>query len=521
MAWVEDKDEVAQPAPTGDKWQEEQPTTWSDTINDFGRATSNAVTFGMANRAKAAIDYGLGRTDAKSISEAIDEQAKKSDIARERSPVASTVGDVYGSLAIPGLGAETLAARLGSRALGRAIGYGVTGAAQGAVQGAGNTYSGNPMDYVQNAGVGAGLGAVLGGVGGAAFGRGPARSAARAPAAADLDAAADISYDALRRSPAQYTPESFSGRAYDIENQLRMGRNAHEGTSPQSFRTVGQMHEPPTATAVNRPYITPADADYVRRGVTGDQYAGMTPTDQGSASVVRRGIDDFITNPPPGAVVPGTEHFAREAAETGTRARDLYAGARRTEKMEDLIHNAENSTGATYSGLNAQNQLRRDVRTFIKQKGGESPASKEGYNADEIAALRQFTRGTWPTNTLRYVSNAMGGGGGSVGIAAGGIVGSGTGAAVGKYLSDDPSTGAAFGAATPVVGLGLRMLGNRRAGNEINALRDLIAQRNPLYQHLVATSPMVPGAGSHIAAKGLRDSIANALIQQRDKKERR
>src|SRR6187455_3298349 len=108
MAWVEDKDEVAQPAPASGKWQEEHPTTWSDTLNDFGRATSNAVTFGMANRAKALIESY--KHPGTTYDEQLAEQARKTDEARERSPVVSTVGDVYGSLALPGFGAEALAA---------------------------------------------------------------------------------------------------------------------------------------------------------------------------------------------------------------------------------------------------------------------------------------------------------------------------------------------------------------------------------------------------------------------------
>src|SRR3954464_8993905 len=117
MAW-EIEEDASSSAPTGStpsssSWKEEQPRSFTDsaleTANDFGRAVSNAATFGMANRLKGYIS-GTGT----------DEQARLSEVARERSPIASTAGDVYGAFAVPGLGAENLAARMGGRVLARA-----------------------------------------------------------------------------------------------------------------------------------------------------------------------------------------------------------------------------------------------------------------------------------------------------------------------------------------------------------------------------------------------------------------
>ena len=143
---------------------------WLDTANDFGRAVSNAATFGMANRIKGYIS-GTGT----------DEQARLSEEARKRSPYASIAGDVYGSFAVPTLGAGGLAARMGGGALARGVAYGLTGAATGAAQGAGGTYSGELPDYIKNAVVGGALGGAFGSVGGAAFGQRPAVSAAQVP----------------------------------------------------------------------------------------------------------------------------------------------------------------------------------------------------------------------------------------------------------------------------------------------------------------------------------------------------
>ena len=486
---------------------------WLDTANDFGRAVSNAATFGMANRAKGYIS-GTGT----------DEQARLSEVARERSPYASIAGDVYGAFGIPALGAENLALRTGAAiakyapkiapVIGRMVGYGTTAAVTGGLQGAGNTYTGNPWDYAENALIGAAIAVPFGAAGGAIFGRRPAVSAAKVPDVAEQEAAKNIAYRALEQHPAQYTLPAFGQRGADVEAALR-ARNAHELTSPQSFRTVEQMSAPPTAVAAGRSYVSPADVDFIRKGVTGDELAGMTPTDKGSARIVRQSIDDFLRNPPPGAAVPGTAHLAADASRVADTAHQLYGGLKRTEALEELVRNAGRTASATHSGLNLRNELQKAVRTGLKEKKGDSPFSKTGYNADELAALDKFSRGQGMVSQgLGYADKYLGGGGGLGALAAGAVGG--------HYLGgEDKETAILKGLGVSGLGLGLRVLGNRRATADINRLRDVIAQRNPLYEARAATAGMKPGPGSPLAAKAVRDALALALLKQQTQPEQK
>jgi len=509
-----------------DKWVPEGPRTWQgvQTVEDLPqiaddtvRAAGNAVSFGTADRLAAGADAALG------VGGGYDENLKaellRSQQARERSPIASAVGNAVGSALIPSRVAAALAARLatyGGRLAGwggRAASYGAEGALIGGAQGAGNTYTGNPADYAKNAAMGGVIGLASGGATGAAVGPRPLVSGARAPTAAEQEAAKTAAYGVLERHPARYTPESLSGRAFDIENQLRMVRNAHETTSPQSFRTVNQLHNPPTAAATGRQYITPGDLDFVRKGVAGNEVKGLTPTDAGNASVVRRGIDDFIRNPPRGAAVPGTEHLAANAAQVANIAHQQHGAFKRTQAIEELIDNSARTAGATHSGLNLRNELQKAVRTGLKEKDGSSAFSRAGYNDPERAALDLFARGQGPASrTLSYVDKYLGGGGGLGALAAGAVGG--------KYIGGDDNNGLAYGLATSATGLGLRMLANRRAAGQIDALRDTIAQRSPLYQYRAATSPMVPGGGlSDGSTQTLRDAITLQLLE-REKQER-
>jgi hypothetical protein len=475
------------------------------TADDAVRATANALTFGMADRL-AGLAGGEGT----------DVEVKKSEAARERSPYASIAGDVTGAAMLPGFGAEALAARLGSGALARAGAYGLTGAATGAAQGAGNTYTGNLPDYATNALIGGGLGGALGSAGGAIFGRGPATSRAAVPISSELHDVSQANYGALARSRAPYEPQAFHQIGDTLENQL-LAERYHWRDSPATWRALdeirgggapGQLNTGPSAI------ISPADIEFVRKGLNKIPKTEATATDRASADVVRRALDDFIINPPAGAVLPGGEREAALAAQRALEARGNWAAYKRTQKLDDLIEAAQNTAGATNSGLNLQAELRKGVRTFIKPREGTSPAERAGYIPSEVDALRTYTRGTTPTNILRYASNAMGGGGGSVGLAAGGLGGSALGGVAGKYFKDDPETGAAIGLATPAVGLGLRMLGNRRANAEINQLRDLIARRSPLYDYRTMMSGMQPGPGSPRTAKATRDAIALEMLKQ-------
>jgi len=376
--------------------------TWGDTLRsagqtaiDFGTAAGSSATFGLDVRRDALAGWLAG--DYPSYSAGVEAERAKLAKQRERSPIASVAGDVAGAVALPGMGGAGLAARMGGRALAR------------------NTFTGKPIDYLTNATTGGVMGGVLGGLGGAAFGpAGGMRSTAQAPSGAQQGAARDIAYDTLRANPAQYTPSSFAQRADEATHALRRenyyNAPAAEGGSPRTFNTVEQMRLPPTA--VNpatgaATHITPADIDVVRKGVTGDR---LPVTEQGAGRIVRRNIDDFLQNPPPGSVVPGHEANAALAAHQSRMAHELHAGTKRTEVLEEMIRNSERTAGATHAGLNLRNELQKTIRSGLKEKAGDSPFSKAGYNDAEMAALDYFSRGQGAISRgLGYAAKYLGG----------------------------------------------------------------------------------------------------------------
>jgi hypothetical protein len=60
--------------------------------------------------------------------------------------------------------------------------------------------------------------------------------------------------------------------------------------------------------------LAPGDLDAIRKGITTNINPVTAGPDLASSGIVKRSLDDFILNPPPGAVLPGKEAEAAQAA---------------------------------------------------------------------------------------------------------------------------------------------------------------------------------------------------------------
>jgi hypothetical protein len=511
MAWEATDETVAVGGAGPGGWSEEQPTTWWDrakgvaqTTDDAMRAAANAVSFGMADRLAG---YMGG--------EGTDAEVKKSETARERSPYASVAGDVAGAVALPGIGGRQLAARYGSGLGARALGYGAEGAVIGGAQGAGNTYTGNVGDYVSNAAKGATMGGILGAAGGAAFGPRPPVTTARTPSTPRLELEKNADYANLRNSGARYEPAPFAQRADDLEAQLRAERFGPRD-HPGAWRALEEMRGgggAQTAHLGANAIIDPGNIDWIHKGLNRIPQTAERAGDREAAGIIKRSMNDFMENPPPGAVLAGTEPQAALAAALTARARGNNAAFRRGQKMDEMIANAGDKAGANFSGLNLENELRKPVAAYIKQTKGQSAASKAGHSPEEIEAMRRFSRGSGLTNLLRGTSATLGGGSGLGFTTALGVYGGG--GLMASHYKDDPDMLGAIGLTAPFLGLGLRRWGNARANASIERMADTIRQRSPLYADRVAAAPMTtPSRLRGQAVQSGRDALALELQKQ-------
>jgi len=485
-------------------WQD--PKGAAQTADDAVRAAANTVTFGQADRLAGYLG-GTG-TDA---------EVQRSLEARQRSPKASLAGDIAGGVALPGFGAEALAARWGGGLAGRAGAYGLTGAGTGAAQGAGNTYSGDVRDYVTNALIGGALGAGTGAAGGAVFGGRPAVSAAKTPTVDETRAFKNYAYDLLKANPARYDAQHWAQRANEVENAFATRYNFGREYSPGSFKALDQMRQPYAAAVREAPdaisTITPANVDFVRQGLNRIPYGKETKTDIESARHVKRAMDDFLERPPVGAVMPGSEAAAAAAGRTARLARESNAGFERAATSADLIQRAEGRAGAYATPLGIEQALRQEYKNFLlpNVKTHRSRAQEAGYSPTEMNLMDAFSKGvdTPGRNALRAIAGTFGGRGGLTTLGAAGVGGA-------YFAPGEMSENRlAAAAALPAVGFGARLAGNRIARNAVQKIDETLRQRNPLYQMRVANAPMMPGPGSAPgAAQATRDAITAALLHR-------
>jgi hypothetical protein len=459
-------------------------TSWWDTAKNYGqtaddvvRAAANVLTFGMADRLAGLTGEGTAA------------EVKKSEAARERSPIASVVGDVAGGVAIPGLGGGLLAARgiqAGLRpAIARAVGYGAEGAAVGAGQGAGTTYSEVPSDYVKNAVTGGALGGALGGTFGSLLGpRNPGmRTTAEVPASPATQRGADYAYGAVRANPTVYPTAPFNALAARLEQQLA---NYNPQFNQPALNAIEQIRNAQT--------VTPTSIDVIRQQLNA----------RGGSGVVRRALDDFMVNPPPGS--PPT---AAEASRIIDQARGLHAGAARTRALENIETSARNATGR---GGNQAEKQASYVQSFIDPKVKGSRDRLRGFDPEERAALQRVVTPPRTENVLRSAGDLLSGANTPGGpLAAAAVLGGGGGLA-GHYFKDDPVMGTAIGATIPLLGMAMKGGANRMSAKAFESALDLVSKRNPLYAHRLANAPLEE-PGKH-GSQMLRDAITAGLVGQ-------
>jgi hypothetical protein len=498
--------EIAKSAVTAGKIPESEGGSFQ-TFDDYMRAAANAVTFGMADRAAGVLNRATGLTKAPDYSSAVEEELARSAAGRKRSPTASIAGDVSGVVgsvaALPAMGPAIATAR-GSGLGARALGYGIEGSLLGGAQGAGNTYTENPIDYLTNAGKGAGIGGVLGMAGGAAFGRRPPTSAAATPTVAELRDAASRGYTDLRNSPATYDPQHFARYGRNVEQDL-LNEGFHQSYSPGTWRAIDRTQ---IAAGVPGAVVTPANIDLIRKGLNRIPFSELSKTDRESARILRERLDDFLVNPPPGAVLPGGRAAAADAARIADEARGNYAARMRGEKMQNIMTAAEDTAAASHSGLNVENEVRKAVKNFINPNTAGFASRTRGFTRDEIDMLRnEIVHRGMVANAARTVGNMMGGGGGIAAPLAAGVIGG----AASNYAGSNPL----YGVAIPLAGMALRGASNRSAMNAIERATEQIRQRSPLYQERAAVAGMRPGRGlPDPGTATVRDAVTLEWLRQ-------
>jgi hypothetical protein len=276
-----------------------------------------------------------------------------------------------------------------------------------------------------------------------------AKAAAKAvPSAAQVDDAISAGYNTQAIKDVRYAPAAVEKVADRIQTNLK----GQYFDAPQTYKQLDLMKTP-----MNGPTHSIQDIDNVRRRLNELRGAGGAEGEAAKQAV------QFIDNVLPhigkmkGAVVAGD---ARAAAVDLKGARANAAAQFRAERIQEIIEKAQNNAGASHSGGNLENELRKGVRSLLNSKNGT-----RGFTEPEKAALQAFARGSVSANILRRVGKILGGGGG-LGQLASGAAGSAALGPVGMI-------------AFPAVGMAANKLGASLAKGDLNDIMGQLRRRSP------------------------------------------
>ncbi len=310
----------------------------------------------------------------------------------------------------------------------------------------------------------------------------PSADTLRAAATAGYDKVADMGVDYSALAAKKFADESI--QALNAEGFIaKLG--------PKTHALLEELTNPPADSVVQLQSI-----EAFRRAL--GKIAG-TPdkTEAAAANMVIRRLDGLLADADPAALVAGTAAAAKttgagrtaeEAAQILRDARGNSAAAFRSDRLTGVEDAAELRAAAANSGQNLGNNLRSRVASLLLDD-----RKTRGFTEEELTALRGVVEGTATTNTLRRVSNMLGGGGG-LGQTGIGAMGAGLGGAVGGV------PGAMIGAGLPTaIGAGARGLANSRTAGQLAKVDEMTRMRSPVYDALMRNAPFADTPESRLA----------------------
>ena len=319
--------------------------------------------------------------------------------------------------------------------------------------------------------IGGVVGALAGGAGATKLANsiGTARALkAAAPSLTDTKSAATNVYDNLTAgNVAKPIPQS---ELDSISNDLRMRLNA-TGVRPSNAKgihdAVGEIANPATPGA-------PDVQDLVAARESIKNHLSSPDASKKGAFIALPQIDAAIER-----LSPGTMNELRMADKN-------YAAFKASEALDKRVATADLRASGEHSGMNVGNKIRQQVTNYLLSNEAKY------LSAETKAELEKVVRGTASQNVIRHVANLLGGGGG-LGMLAGGTAGYEAGGVPGALA------GAAAGRA-------FKMINNRSVTAQAQRVAEGIRRRSPLGQSMplslpAQSNPLLSGLSAALLAR--------------------
>jgi hypothetical protein len=282
-------------------------------------------------------------------------------------------------------------------------------------------------------------------------------------------AAGGAGFDAIRKLGVDYQTSSVNDLASRLQAEL-FERGQPPVLAPKTNSILDGLQENEPGSVASATNLISA-----RRALAGAAQDFNNPSEQAAASHALEGLGQFISRPPPAAVIRGT---ADQVGSMFDQANANYAAGMRTKQLEDLKRAVEIKTNGANSARNAGNTTRQRVGSILL-----SPEQLQGYSPSEVAGLEGVNAGSTAANLTRHASNYLGGGGGlgqMITTAAGSLPG---------MMMGSPELSGAGAVALPALGHGLKELSNALTERQLDSVISDVAKRSPLYQAARANAP--------------------------------
>lgn len=278
------------------------------------------------------------------------------------------------------------------------------------------------------------------------------------PTNAMLKSAAVKSYDQALKVPIEINPKALDIFTAGAKQDMLNDGISLDVMAPTTSKIVDKLGNAPDGATVS-----PTNIRAIQKSFGYIKNNNSDPQERMIAGSMLNQFNKFLENldQVPSALAKGTPEDAAQFSSLVKEGNGNYAAYKGAQAFDQRGMNAQYQSNASHSGMNLENNLRSQAAQILK-----NPSLQRGMSDETIGALKDFNAGSRTENTMRLLSNVLGGGGGLGMLAA---------ASVGHMF------GLPFEAG-PAVGMALKGLANRRAGNEFSAIGDTIRANSPLAQ---------------------------------------
>jgi hypothetical protein len=288
-----------------------------------------------------------------------------------------------------------------------------------------------------------------------------------APARDALKAAEDTGYNAVREASVPYNSDVLASHIGDLRSGLLEEHGIKDVVAPKALDALNTLE----AEAAKGPTTNIRDIEIARRQLNAAAGDLANRSEGKAARYLKQGLEDFVSNPPQGAVPAGKFDDAIAAAGLMSDARGNAAARFRADTLDKL--KADTDIDAL-RGADPAKAIKTRAAQILK-----SEKLSRGFSEDELGVLREVVGSG---GVASKVGGILGGGG------LGAVTAGAQRGAAGLTFGGIP--GGILGAASPLLGNFAKYRGGANTQKALEAVNELVRQRSPMYRDLLENAPV-------------------------------